>query len=866
MERTQRRLGAVWGVIGALAVLSAPGWAQEAPEVTETEVPVETAPDTAKKPSIVSNQAIDEVVVYARRRGETALDAPVAVTAFTSEDLRRYNTDSMEDVAALTPGLVINSGSGASGGTVTLRGVGTGNFVAAIDQAVSTNIDGVQISRAKIIRQAFFDLGQIEVLKGPQALFFGKNSPGGIIAVRTAAPTEDFYAEASFGYGVRSSEYGGHAIVSGPVTDWLRLRGSFRAKTLSGPFENAAAGKYTARALGGLATNAFPGSAYSDVPDETQYLGRIALEADLTQDMSLAIRVTHFRTDNSGVNSTAQLFYCSPGSFYRLYDQGKQDCELDERVWVPNADPGTVSLIPQAMPADGAQFEKLQSWLVSAEAAYDFGSMKLTSVTGFYDREDEFFQDAAFSDFTGALGTGQTDEYRQISEEIRLESQFEGRFNFMLGGFFQDEKSATEQYAGIKIAFLLGADPIALPFVNLLPPLPVLPILGPINIPNQVGGVVLPRQGADIDSLTYSGFAQGEFDIIREMLTLSVGLRYTWEKKEYLKTARGEPAAIPFNIPFVGLGPVVGGQNYEKTFSNLSPEATLSWQPTNDLNIYASYKQGYKSGGFNSTLYGDPDQASDVAFGEETVEGYEGGVKARLLDGQLALNLNGYWYDYSDLQSSFVQGLELSVINAEEATVRGIEFDFNYRPSFMDGLMLRGAFNYNRGRYEDFLIGCYQGQTAAQGCDFSIDLLPITIPAAIPGTDPSLQNLGGQQMFNAPDWSATIGASYAQSLMDGDFFALFSVDVSYKGSYQPHDKANPIARQDAAWLFNAAIRFLTADDRFELAVIGTNLTNELRVTFAQESALPSLVPTTPPDFYGYTSMPRGIRIEATARF
>ncbi len=864
MGRGKKRLwGGVMAAVVAFGAWPAPGLAQEGAEPPITsEAPVEQK----NRPAILSNQAVDEVVVYARRRGETALDAPVAVTAFTAEDLRRYNTDSMEDVAALTPGLVINSGSGASGGTVTLRGVGTGNFVAAIDQAVSTNIDGVQISRAKIIRQAFFDLGQIEVLKGPQALFFGKNSPGGIIAVRTAAPTEEFYAEASFGYGVRASEYGGHAIVSGPVTDWLRLRASFRGKTLSGPFVNAAADKYQASALGGLATNAFPGSAYSDVPDETQYLGRFALEADLSQDLTLAVRVTHFRTNNSGVNSTAQLFYCSPGSFYRLYDQGRQDCELDERVWVPNADPGTVALIPQAMPSDGAQFEKLQSWLISAEAAYDFGAMKLTSVTGFYDREDEFFQDASFTDFTGALGTGQTDEYRQISEEVRLESQFEGRFNFMLGGFFQDEQSATEQYAGIKIAFLLGQDPLALPFVNLLPSLPVLPILGPINIPNQAGGVVLPRQGADIDGLTYSGFVQGDFDILREMLTLSVGVRYTWEKKEYLKTARGEPAAVPFNIPFVGLGPVTGGQNYDQTFSNFSPEATLNWQPTDDLNIYASYKQGYKSGGFNSTLYGDPDQASDVAFGEETVEGYEGGVKARLLDGQLALNLNGYWYDYTDLQSSFVQGLELSVINAEAATVRGLEFDFNYRPEFFDGFILRGAFNYNRGRYEDFLIGCYQGQTAAQGCDFSIDLLPISIPAAIPGTDPTLQNLGGQQMFNAPDWSATIGASYAQELVDGEVFALLSVDVSYKGSYQPHDKANPVARQDAAWLFNAAIRFLTADDRFELAVIGTNLTNELRVTFAQESALPSLVPTTPPDFYGYTSMPRGIRIEATARF
>src|SRR5690606_34254130 len=122
-----------------------------------------------------------DIIVTARRRVETAQETPVALTVLNDELLDRYGVTGVASIQSLTPGLYTGESSGAMGGTISLRGVGSGDSMAFIDQAVSANVDGVPISSAQILRAAQMDLKQIEVLRGPQALFFGKNSPAGII-------------------------------------------------------------------------------------------------------------------------------------------------------------------------------------------------------------------------------------------------------------------------------------------------------------------------------------------------------------------------------------------------------------------------------------------------------------------------------------------------------------------------------------------------------------------------------------------------------------------------------------------------------------------------------------------------------------
>src|SRR5690606_34408344 len=138
----------------------------------------------------VDSLAIEEVMVTARKRTESMRDVPVAVTVLGGDDVERYAATDLTKIGQLIPQVIIaqTSGSG-SGASFAIRGVGSSSLDSGIEQTVSVNVDGLQLSRGRLITQGFFDVSQIEVLKGPQALFFGKNSPGGVISLTTVGPT-----------------------------------------------------------------------------------------------------------------------------------------------------------------------------------------------------------------------------------------------------------------------------------------------------------------------------------------------------------------------------------------------------------------------------------------------------------------------------------------------------------------------------------------------------------------------------------------------------------------------------------------------------------------------------------------------------
>ena len=145
------------------------------------------APGTA--PQAESGRGLEEIVVTARRSSERLINVPVAVTALSAASLEKAHVSDLQQVAQMTPNLIIGSASSGTGGSITLRGVGTSFLDPGLDQSVGLNADGVSLSRGHFLLAAQFDLKQIEVLKGPQALFFGKNSPAGVISMTTACRT-----------------------------------------------------------------------------------------------------------------------------------------------------------------------------------------------------------------------------------------------------------------------------------------------------------------------------------------------------------------------------------------------------------------------------------------------------------------------------------------------------------------------------------------------------------------------------------------------------------------------------------------------------------------------------------------------------
>ncbi|RYD96046.1 MAG: TonB-dependent receptor, partial [Sphingobacteriales bacterium] len=142
------------------------------------------AQEVAPQPADGGNAVrADEIVVTARKRTERLISVPVTVKAFSAEDVNRYKTDDLARVAEMTPGVVVGVIKTQGGSTIGIRGISTSPAQVGFEQAVSVSVDGVQTSDGRIGYLSFFDVERIEVLKGPQALFFGKNSPAGVISV-----------------------------------------------------------------------------------------------------------------------------------------------------------------------------------------------------------------------------------------------------------------------------------------------------------------------------------------------------------------------------------------------------------------------------------------------------------------------------------------------------------------------------------------------------------------------------------------------------------------------------------------------------------------------------------------------------------
>ena len=166
----------------------------------------------------------DDIIVTARRKSERLLDAPVAITAVSGETLEKYQVTRVSDLAGQVPSMVAGRAASGSSASIFLRGVGSTALSAGFDQSVSFVIDGIATSRGREISLPQFDIQRVEVLKGPQSLFFGKNTTGGLISITSNSPTNAFAAGVKAGYGFEARDRYAEAFISGPLSDGLCVR------------------------------------------------------------------------------------------------------------------------------------------------------------------------------------------------------------------------------------------------------------------------------------------------------------------------------------------------------------------------------------------------------------------------------------------------------------------------------------------------------------------------------------------------------------------------------------------------------------------------------------------------------------------
>ena len=329
---------------------------------------------------------------------------------------------------------------------------------------------------------------------------------------------------------------------------------------------------------------------------------------------------------------------------------------------------------------------------------------------------------------------------------------------------------------------------------------------------------------ADVDTDTFAVFGDFTYDVT-DQLSLSVGGRYTWDerKADILRQnyiGGGSPV-------FGGLGTALGapGTNFSGSakFRKFTPRASISFKPTRDHNLYASFSQGFKGGGFDPRGVGvnapdlngdgrleDGEIADYLSFTPETVDSYEVGYKGNLLGGALYVALAAFRMDYKDVQIPGSAGCTVGgvptfcgiITNAGKARYQGVELETNARlgrdlAAAGDRLTIAGSLGYIDAEYKRYVT-----QIAGQG--------PVDVAAY-------------RKVQNTPKWTASGSLAYSVPLGAGELSLIGS--ASYRSKTYQFEVPNPYIDQDGYALFDASIIYTAPNDRWSLGVFGKNLAN-----------------------------------------
>jgi len=749
-----------------------------------------------------SKNSEGDIIVTARRGNETLIDVPVQVNVVTAQRLSMARADDLAKIAENIPFVTIVRLSSGNGGGITVRGIGNFGVDVGTGQSVVMNFDNVFIGRPRIVTQSMFDVDQVEVLKGPQALYFGKNTPAGVVSIKSADPgrTLQFIGKAGYEFTADQQYYEG--ALSAPLTDTLRVRVAGRFDKMKGYMHNVAvpvvspAGSVTAGELS-------PGTSSPRTPNERTWGLRLTTVWEPFDGLKARLKYTHAQYNGNGQGNNYET-YCAVdpnavGHTFGFADP-QVDCKADRNVAM--ADPLPSLLIGMRNPRDGKPYADTASDVVALDLNYDMGSLAVSSTSAYYKLKYEGLQNLLNTAYA-FNATYQMEKVSAWSEELRINSKFDGPFNFTIGGYYSKEKQFNESDS--------ATNPPYTPNTSVAP--------GSRFYNSRLSYVQLYGYTTETSSI----FASGSFDILKN-LNLSGGARYSYTKK-YGNNGHLYSNPVLTVPPATGFPLIPSGTYFIRSMSddNVSPEVTLTWKPTPDQNLYAAYKTGYRPGGFSNPA-GLRANVTDAGtrFLPEKNEGFEIGYKARLFDRRATLQLTAYHYTYTNQQiTTFVASQLLFITgNAGKSRVQGAEAEatFNVTPDFN----LRAAVGYNDTIYKSFPgASCWAGQTVAEGCFKH-------------GTDPSAsQDLSNRRAPRAPVWAWSFGGTYTTDVGNGLKLSL-NGDATYTGKQNTNDALNPYSVQNGYVRVNAGITVQTEDEKWRVSLLGRNITNQYKHIYTQD--------------------------------
>ena len=687
------------------------------------------------------------IIVTARRREETLIEVPIAITAIGGAQLERMGAIDITDVANVAPNVTLEN-SRATNSTLSafIRGVGQQDPVAGFEQGVGLYLDDVYLNRPQAAVLDIYDVERIEILRGPQGTLYGRNTIGGAVKYVTKRLPNRATLSARATYG-EYNQADGVLSASAPIGDGtLRFGGAVARLTRDGFGKNLTTG------LDNYDKNVLAGRASVEV-HATDFFARLA--GDYTHDKSHA-RGGH-RLIPSQLTGAPVL--------KDVYDTrgGLNDPRQDVKSY------GT-SLFMEAHPDETLTFRSISAYRHDKSSTpIDFDALPSVDV-----------------DVPGRYINSQFSQELQVLIDA-------GPLQGLIGGYYLDAKAAT-------------------PFeVRLFTTAATLPGLTALT-------------NAIAKTNTLAGFADFTYDLT-EQFAVSVGGRYTWDERQ---------ASILRQNYLFGPSPLFGGTGValgrpstnfsgKRTFTKFTPRASVSFKPTPDHNIYASYSQGFKGGGFDPRGVGTNspdldgngvinqiDVARFLSFAPERVNSYEIGYKGSLLDHRMNVALAGFYADYTNVQipgsvacvSGGVPTFCGVTSNAGKARFKGFEAELSGRVgndilTGGDVLRFSGAVGYIDAQFQKYIT--------------NIAAKPTDVAAF-------------RKVQNTPKWTANQSFTYSAPLASGSIDLTQS--LSYRSKTYQFEVPNPFLDQKAYALLDASIVYHGEGDHWSLGVYGKNLTDK----------------------------------------
>ncbi len=694
----------------------------------------------------MAQQSIEEVVVTATLKEQSELETPISMDVLAGQEMIENNIMTMFDISDRTPGVTISKGTLSN--KIYMRGVGSGGNQ-SFDQSVGQFIDGVYQGRSWMLQGTLLDMERVEILKGPQTTYFGNNSIGGALSFITRVPTDE--TEASI-----SGTIGSHgeqtltAIGSGKISDNLKGRFALSYHAMDGWLKNTnPAGDDFPNKDGFNARATFIWDAQDNIEAKLKVdVGRLDTKS------GMGWQYTNCYADGSGANLTFVI----------------SDC----RIALEQA-PGFEGQFDDRFSASEKQYGSLDSDSVVLDIKTMLGNHELTSISAFqeYDSSVPGESDISAAPF---FHWRIKEKSEQLSQEIRLTSNPTDQNQYTLGVYYQDTETTN--------------------FTNLARFIIPVAITRPLIL----------------DNTTVSVFGTMTF-FVSEKLHVTTGLRWTDVEKDYQRPpvtgTNGPHEFDDFNLDFPHEADALASlvtDNYSE--SATLPSLMIQYFKDDNSMIYASYSDGFKSGGYEALGF----RPNKGLYGSERVDAFEIGYKASTDRMKIAINYFQSEYDGNQLsQYVYTNDVPYTTTSNIPSTNEGFELEMSYLLS--DSLAADLSLTILDATYDD-----YEGGTCALG---------VAPPEGQVGC-----NYTGRNLLHAPENSGLFTLRSENEMSNG---IMINSSVSiYWTDDQWHNTDYDVNSQEKGFSKIDA-RVELSKDNWNIAILGKNLTDEYTSSWNQQT-------------------------------